>query len=182
MDKARIAKLCNEIEDIVSHIERMNTNFATEVKLWNIHNKIKEIAAEITEPPKSNADRIRQMTDEELAEMLLLSTCYFGCNKCKYNGKCKGKSCTEAAVEWLKQDVNENHIAGTSKKVGGNEDAEHYGRWEEIGGYEPENHGFACSVCDFATMVKSRFCPNCGARMDATDTNDGSKVGADNDS
>jgi hypothetical protein len=41
-----------------------------------------------------------------------------------------------------------------------------HGRWGEIGGYEPENHGFACSACDFATTVKSRFCPNCGARMD----------------
>lgn len=44
------------------------------------------------------------------------------------------------------------------------------GRWEEIGGSEPENQGFACSVCDFATTVKSRYCPNCGsmncARMD----------------
>ena len=41
-----------------------------------------------------------------------------------------------------------------------------HGRWDEIGGYEPENHGFVCSVCDFATTDKSRFCPNCGARMD----------------
>ena len=63
---------------------------------------------EITAPPKSNADRIRQMTDEELSEMLLLSTCYFGCNKCKYHGKCKGKSCTEAAMEWLEQECEEN--------------------------------------------------------------------------
>ena len=46
------------------------------------------------------------------------------------------------------------------------------GRWEEIGGYEPENQGFACSVCDFATTVKSRFCPNCGARMDGGAEND----------
>lgn len=58
--------------------------------------------------PKSNGDRIRQMTDEEIAEMLLLSTCYFGCNKCKYNGKCMGKSCTEAALEWLKQEAESN--------------------------------------------------------------------------
>ena len=39
-----------------------------------------------------------------------------------------------------------------------------HGRWEEIGGYEPENQGFACSVCDFATTDKSRFCPNCGSK------------------
>jgi hypothetical protein len=59
-------------------------------------------------PIRTNGDRIRQMTDEELAEMLLLSTCYFGCNKCKYHGKCNGKSCTEAALEWLKQEVSED--------------------------------------------------------------------------
>ena len=41
-----------------------------------------------------------------------------------------------------------------------------HGEWQEIGGYEPENQGFACSVCDFATTLKSRFCPHCGARMD----------------
>lgn len=59
-------------------------------------------------PKLTNADRIRQMTDEELAEMLLLSTCYFGCNKCKYHGKCKDKSCTEAAIGWLKQEADDN--------------------------------------------------------------------------
>lgn len=68
------------------------------------------VSGELCEDCKlmTNADRIRQMTDEELAEMLLLSTCYFGCNKCKYHGKCKGKSCTEAALEWLKQEVSED--------------------------------------------------------------------------
>ena len=39
------------------------------------------------------------------------------------------------------------------------------GEWKEIGGYEPENQGFVCSVCDFATTVKSRFCQNCGVCM-----------------
>lgn len=56
----------------------------------------------------TNGDKIRSMTDDEIAEMLLLSTCYFGCNKCKHHGKCKGKSCTEAALEWLKQEVSED--------------------------------------------------------------------------
>lgn len=56
----------------------------------------------------TNGDRIRQMTDEELAEMLLLSTCYFGCNKCKYHSNCIGKNCTQAALEWLKQEVSED--------------------------------------------------------------------------
>lgn len=56
----------------------------------------------------TKGDKIRAMTDEELAEMLLLSTCYFRCSKCKYHSNCIGKSCTEAALEWLKQEVSED--------------------------------------------------------------------------
>jgi hypothetical protein len=46
-----------------------------------------------------------------------------------------------------------------------------HGRWEEMGGYEPENQGFACSACDLATMIKLRFCPHCFARMDGGSDN-----------
>ena len=27
-------------------------------------------------------------------------------------------------------------------------------------------HGWHCSVCDYETQRKTRYCPNCGARMD----------------
>ena len=108
MRTAKIAKLCNDIEDVACDIARITINDVISAESRMIFDKAKEIAAEITAPPKSNADRIRQMTYEELSEILLLSTCYFGCNKCKYNGKCKGKSCTEAALEWLKQEVSED--------------------------------------------------------------------------
>lgn len=46
---------------------------------------------------------------------------------------------------------------------------------------------FRCSECGcyiektyFANDYNVRYYPNCGARMDATDTNDGGKGGADN--
>lgn len=148
MDKAKILRLCNEIEDAVNELAEMceiidfNRHKMLISKLREIGKVVSELHyaywiptecgvkcsecgteyadinhpermfqcpncyAQMGEPKKlTNADRIRQMTDEEIAEILLLSTCYFGCNKCKYNGKCKGKSCTEAALEWLKQEV-----------------------------------------------------------------------------
>ena len=56
----------------------------------------------------TNADRIRKMSDEELVEKILLSTSYFGCDKCMYKSDCRGKHCTDAAIEWLKQEVSED--------------------------------------------------------------------------
>lgn len=104
MDKDKVLRLCNEIEDTATEIQE-RTMKDSYFMAQTIINKVLVIAAEINEPPKTNGDRIRQMTDEELSEMLLLSTCYFRCDKCKYYNKCIGKSCTEAALEWLKQVV-----------------------------------------------------------------------------
>ena len=54
--------------------------------------------------PKTNADRIRSMTDEELSEML----------RCPYKDvetwvrKCSQyKSCPECMLDWLKEEVKE---------------------------------------------------------------------------
>ena len=52
------------------------------------------------EPPKTNADRVRSMTDEELAELLLdgldATVCSSGC--CVCDGDCRGRM-----LNWLKQ-------------------------------------------------------------------------------
>jgi hypothetical protein len=76
--------------------------------------------------PKTNGDRLRSMSDEQIAEFLCFSNCTIAEKECPQwdNKHCDG-DCPKHFYEWLKQDVNENHIAGTSKKVGGNEDAEH---------------------------------------------------------
>ncbi len=63
--------------------------------------------AEISKPPKSNADRIRQMTDEELAEFFCqISQCCLndaGCSMCPiYDGCAQNVMCVE---RWLKQEV-----------------------------------------------------------------------------
>ena len=55
--------------------------------------------------PMTNADRIRQMTDEELAEFLakLKTECYLcPVNDCKRVGKC-----SDSFLGWLKQEVTE---------------------------------------------------------------------------
>lgn len=60
---------------------------------------------EIIEPPKSNADRIRQMTDEELAKILCFADCEVLCpaNHEHCNGDCCGHF-----LRWLKQEVSED--------------------------------------------------------------------------
>ena len=59
--------------------------------------------------PKTNGDRIRSMTDEELVKSIGLM-----CKRCAYNkvvhGECfgRGKECTDGNLEWLKQEVDPN--------------------------------------------------------------------------
>lgn len=63
------------------------------------------------EPP-SNADRIRSMSDEELALFLLSSVdCDKDCRLCcpteyKTSGKCNGK-CIAGRIDWLRQPAKE---------------------------------------------------------------------------
>lgn len=64
--------------------------------------------------PKTNADRIREMSDEELAEWLHNGISSDACDFCKYeNGHCDGSRCwgkaeEEIIAEWLKQPAKEN--------------------------------------------------------------------------
>jgi hypothetical protein len=71
---------------------------------------INALSAEITAPPKSNADRIRQMTDEELFVFLNeITDCCFSNNDCD---NCPMKYSDElyrCNIEaWLKQEVQDN--------------------------------------------------------------------------
>ena len=62
--------------------------------------------AEITAPPKSNADRIRQMTDWELAKVLSGQ-----CSCCEYQyDKCETEFCIceHGVLEWLKQEAKKD--------------------------------------------------------------------------
>ena len=52
------------------------------------------------DPPKTNADRIRAMSDEELAKTISGDQIYPWCTEepCKYD------SCTDCVLAWLKQE------------------------------------------------------------------------------
>ena len=59
--------------------------------------------------PKTNGDRIRQMTDEELAKLLCLVKDKL-CFACAYTRieDCTGISCENARLEWLRKEVSEH--------------------------------------------------------------------------
>lgn len=68
--------------------------------------------AEITAPPKRNGDRIRNMTDEELAKLLYdvdTNLCNF-CAAQRTNTyyDCEEESCEKCVLAWLKQEVKTN--------------------------------------------------------------------------
>ena len=94
----------NDSEECAAEHEQL-AEWLTELK--------QRIEAEIAAPPKTNADRIRQMTDEELADFFCqISQCCSndaGCSMCPiYDGCAQNVMCVE---RWLKQEVSED--AGT---------------------------------------------------------------------
>lgn len=65
---------------------------------------IKSLAGGISEKTRTNADRIRQMTDEELADVMQGQ-----CACCAYQlSGCTEKECKDGAYEWLKQELSED--------------------------------------------------------------------------
>jgi hypothetical protein len=102
MDKAKILRLLDEADDIVSALYRQGAN--KDYKCKSLREKLKAIAAEISEPPKTNADRIRQMTDEELAEQLGSYIC-----DNRDSGDCQRfKNCEDCKMSWIRQEVSED--------------------------------------------------------------------------
>lgn len=109
MNTAKIAKLCNEIEDVACDISCITMNDIVSAESRMIFDKSKEIAAEISAHPKSNADRIRQMTDEELADFFCRISQCCGNDACMlcpiFEGCAQNVMCVE---RWLKQEVSED--------------------------------------------------------------------------
>ena len=59
------------------------------------------------EKPITNADRIRNMSDEELADILFDDcTIKMGLETCKYLD-CDGHDCKKCVLEWLQSEVEE---------------------------------------------------------------------------
>lgn len=59
------------------------------------------------ERKKTNADRIRAMTDEELANFVSLC-CGWTCAECPVGKKCNGDECFSTWLDWLKQEVGDD--------------------------------------------------------------------------
>ena len=53
----------------------------------------------------SNADRIRAMTDEELANFVSLR-CGWTCAECPVGKECNGDECFSTWLDWLKEEVD----------------------------------------------------------------------------
>ena len=107
MDKEKIMNLCQQIGLVAmgnkKHYPALHSDFDF------INDAQMDIFREITAPPKTNADRIRQMTVEELAEMVSMKVCRIvkpdgkDCPKGFYFGKCD-----KCVISWLKQEVSED--------------------------------------------------------------------------
>ena len=58
--------------------------------------------------PRTNADHIRSMSDEELAGFLDEFDSVSGCDMCSIRGNCHAESnCIEGFLGWLKSEVKE---------------------------------------------------------------------------
>lgn len=68
MDKEKILRMLDEADDIVCELYRQGTDYSKDYRCKSLREKLKAISAEITAPPKSKGDHIRQMTEEEFAE------------------------------------------------------------------------------------------------------------------
>ncbi len=106
IDSAKILKLCNDIEDIVTDMD-VHCDSAGWAECMEIISKIKQIGEELkeTQARMTNGDNIRAMTDDE--ELLIaIGT---GCYRCAYrNGECDsgyGEGCIAGNLKWLKQEV-----------------------------------------------------------------------------
>lgn len=106
MNTAQIARWCNEIEDIATEI-RERTISNSYFLAQNIIDNSRRITAEISAQPKTNADRIRRMSDEELSAFLggIADNCsYSTCDNCPMYGACVDVPLSRD--KWLKKEVS----------------------------------------------------------------------------
>lgn len=66
------------------------------------------LRGKLTLKQQTNADRIRTMTDEELAEFIATHIDCFNCPKPRNGCSENDETCTAAWLDWLKQEVTGN--------------------------------------------------------------------------
>lgn len=98
MEKERAAKI------ILDMINGAESTFGHSLSTLEI-NALKKSYCALNPEPTTNADRIRSMTDEELAGWLLSQ----GCNAHSNDEWCKKhRNCQACWLEWLKQEYETN--------------------------------------------------------------------------
>ena len=91
--------------------------------IQGVHGEIYPCKADIfqktytEDKPKTNADRIRTMSNEELVKMLTIGKGSFACFKCPESGygECSMK-CDERCLEWLQQPAEEDDQRRTERR------------------------------------------------------------------
>lgn len=79
--------------------------YENECALKPTSNVVKDCCLFVKKSKQTNADRIRAMSDEELAKWFAEK---LGCSHCDRIGLCRGVSeCEEAYLQWLKSEVKE---------------------------------------------------------------------------
>lgn len=108
MDKAKIAKLCNAIEDIACDISKQTMNDIVSAESRMIFDKAKEIAAEITAPLITNKEKLTEHSMYDL--MCDMNTSYINGNPhCVIeaikgeNMICKHESCNQCIADYLNE-------------------------------------------------------------------------------
>jgi len=104
MDKEKIMKLCQQIGLVAISNKKYYPALHSDFDF--INDAQMDIFREVTAPPKTNGDRIRAMTDEELAEFLNV---YAGCRLCDgYKRGICNSECIKGFLAWLRKEVDEN--------------------------------------------------------------------------
>ena len=104
MDKEKIMKLCQQIGLVAMSNKKYYPALHSDLDF--INDAQMDIFREVTAPPKTNGDRIRQMTDEELAEFLDELS---GCRLCDgYKRGICNNDCLKGHVAWLRKEVSED--------------------------------------------------------------------------
>ena len=117
----------------------------------------------MTSRTMTNADRIRQMTDEELAEFIDKATdcCSDGwtCDKCPmYDADCAK---IEGFIAWLKQKVQDDDRKASEAWC---ENCDHIEMKNWIDARE-QCGSFVCKKCKYQSKAQYKFCPECGLDM-----------------
>lgn len=86
-------------EICIDDVEQFNESIVTKEFLDSC-----KMAAKLFEKPKTNADRIRSMTDEELANSVYIPCPYDdgGYRECKFGWHEQKQTCEECKLEWLR--------------------------------------------------------------------------------